>query len=95
MTVNEFLIYWTLAVAAALVLALAFYLSAVAYFLHKAGGGSRSHLAKLADGLGAVRDNVAPLRRRLTTVASALASLREELRQVEDRLSEPPATSGY
>ncbi len=92
MTVNAFLTYWTLIVAAAIVLALAGYLSAVAYYLYRAGGGTRSHLARLAEGLSAVRGNAAPLEQRLSAVAQALAALRNEFQAVDNHLSEAAGT---
>lgn len=88
MSVNAFLTYWTLVVAAAIVLALAAYLVAIAYYLYRAGGGSRSHLARLAEGLSAVRGNAAPLAQHLSAVLQALSALRNELQAVDDHLAE-------
>lgn len=88
MTMTTFLIIWTLILAGAIVLALAGYLLAIAYFLYRAGGSSRSHLAQLAGGLVAVRENAAPLGQHLATVAQALAALRRELQAVDDHLAE-------
>jgi hypothetical protein len=87
-TTTEFLVVWTLVLAAAIVLALAVYLTAVAYYLYRAGGGRRSHLARLAAGLVAVRGNAAPLERHLAAVAQALAALRHELQAVDASLTE-------
>jgi hypothetical protein len=87
-TTTEILVAWTLALAAAIVLALAMYLTAVAYYLYRAGGHRRSHLARLAEGLVAVRGNAAPLERHLAAVAQALGSLRNELQAVDTSLTE-------
>ena len=88
MTLATFLVTWNLVLAGAIVLALAVYLTAIAYFLYRAGGNQRSHLARLAEGLAAVRDNAAPLERQLAAVAQALAALRHELQEVEEPLTE-------
>ena len=88
MTLTTFLAAWTLVLAGAIVVALAVYLTAVAYFLHRAGGGRRSHLARLVGGLAAVRVNAAPLGRQLAAAAQALAQLRHELQEVEESLAE-------
>jgi septal ring factor EnvC (AmiA/AmiB activator) len=88
MTLTTFLVTWTLVLAAAIVVALAVYLTAIAYFLYRAGGSRRSHLARLAEGLMAVRTNAAPLERQLAAAAQALAALRHELQQVEESLTE-------
>jgi hypothetical protein len=88
MTLTTFLVTWTLALAAAVVLALAVYLTAIAYFLYRAGGGRRSHLARLAEGLVAVRNNAAPLEGHLAAAAQALAALRHELQEVEESVTE-------
>jgi hypothetical protein len=85
---TTFLVTWTLVLATAIVLALAGYLTAVAYYLYRAGGHRRSHLARLADGLVAVRDNAAPLGRQLAAAAQALAALRRELQEAEGSLTE-------
>jgi hypothetical protein len=85
---TTFLVIWTLVIAAALVLALAGYLIAIAYFLYRAGGSSRSHLAQLAGGLVAIRGNAAPLEQRLAALAKALAALRNELQAVEEHLAD-------
>src|SRR5262249_41775133 len=73
-TTTEFLVAWTLVLAAAVVLALAVYLTAVAYYLYRAGGHRLSHLARLADGLVAVRGNAAPLERQLAAAAQVLVA---------------------
>jgi hypothetical protein len=88
MTVTIFLVTWTLVLAAAIVLALAVYLTAIAYYLYRAGGNRHSHLARLAGGLAAVRDNAAPLGRQLAAVAGALAALRHELQAADESLTE-------
>ena len=88
MTLMTFLVTWTLVLAGAIVLVLAVYLTAIAYFLYRAGGSRRSHLARLADGLVAVRDNAAPLEELLAAAAQALAALRHELQAVDASLTE-------
>ena len=88
MTLATFLVTWNLVLAGAIVLALAVYLTAIAYFLYRAGGSHRSNLARLAEGLIAVRNNAAPLERQLAAVAQALAALRHELQEVEESLTE-------
>ncbi len=85
---TTFLVVWTLVIAAAVVLVLAIYLIAIAYFLYRAGGGAGSHLARLAGGLAAVRQNAAPLEQRMATIAKALAALRGELQAVDVSLTE-------
>jgi hypothetical protein len=86
--VVTFLVIWTLVVATALVLVLAAYLIAIAYYLYRAGGGPRSHLAQLAGGLVAIRQNAAPLEQKMTAIAKALAALRGELQAVDEYLAE-------
>ena len=88
MTTHEYFVVWTLVIASAIVLALAAYLTAIAYYLFRAGGSRRSNLAQLAAGLAAVRSNAAPLERQLTTVAQALIALRNELQAVDVSLTE-------
>ena len=85
---TTFLVTWTLVLATAIVLALAGYLTAVAYYLYRAGGHRCSYLARLTEGLVAVRDNAAPLGRLLTAAAQALTALRHELQEVEESLTE-------
>lgn len=80
------LVIWTLVLAGAIVLALAGYLSAIAWYLYRAGGGARSHLAKLAGGLEAVAGNAAPLEERINTIAGALSALDQELTVVAANL---------
>ena len=87
-----FLVVWTLLVATALVLALAAYLTAIAYYLYRAGGGPKSHLARLAGGLVAVRQNAAPLEQKMAAVARALAALRGELQAADEYLAEAAQT---
>jgi hypothetical protein len=86
------LVVWTLALAAAIVLVLAAHLIAIASYLYRAGGSGRSHLAKLAVGLAAVRDNAAPLERRMAEVARALVALRGDLQAVDEYLAEAVQT---
>jgi len=83
-----FLVVWTLVVATAIVAVLAAYLIAIAYYLYRAGGGPKSHLAQLAGGLVAVRQNAAPLEQKMAAVARALAALRGELQAVDEYLAE-------
>jgi hypothetical protein len=82
------LVVWTIIVAAAIALALASYLTAIAYYLYRAGGSKASYLAQLAGGLVAVRDNVTPLKDKVATVAEALAALRRALQAVDESLTE-------
>ncbi|MDQ6765442.1 MAG: hypothetical protein M3Z22_04995 [Verrucomicrobiota bacterium] len=82
------LVWWTLILAAVIVLALAAYLIPVAYYLYRTGGSKNSHLAKLVGGLQAVRDNAAPLGDRLTSIAGGLTALRNELQSVDNRLGD-------
>jgi hypothetical protein len=90
--VTTFLVAWTLALASAIVLVVAAYLVAIAWFLYRAGGGSRSHLAKLAAGLAAVRQNAGPLEQRMAELARTLAALRGELQAVDEYLAEAVQT---
>ena len=60
----QILVIWTLALTAAIVLALAGYHVPVAYYLYRTAG----HLTKLVGGLKAVRDNAAPLTGHLTNL---------------------------
>jgi hypothetical protein len=85
---TTFLVAWTLLLAAAIVVALAVYLTAIAYFLYCAGGSRNSHLARLAEGLVTVHTNAAPLERQLTLAAQALAALRRELQDADLSLTE-------
>ena len=94
MTLTTFVVIWTLVLGGAIVLVLAVYLTAIAYFLYRAGGNRRSYLARLAGGLIAVRNNAAPLERQLAAVAQALAALRHELQQVEESLTEAAQAIG-
>ncbi len=82
------LVIWTLALVVAIVLVLAVYLIAIAYYLHRAGGSGSSHLAKLVGGLKAVRDNVAPLDGHLTALGGGLTVLRSELLAVDSSLAD-------
>jgi hypothetical protein len=90
--VVTFLVIWTLAVATALVVVLAAYLIAIAYYLYRAGGGPRSHLAQLAGGLVAIRQNAAPLEEKMAAVARALVALRGELQATDEYLAEASQT---
>jgi hypothetical protein len=90
--VVTFLVVWTLAVATAIVLVLAAYLIAIAYYLYRAGGGPTSRLAQLAGGLVAVRQNAAPLEQKMAAVARALVALRGELQAVDEYLAEAAQT---
>jgi hypothetical protein len=92
--VVTFLVVWTLAVATAVVLVLAAYLIAIAYYLYRAGGGPKNHLAQLAGALVAVRQNAAPLEQKMATIAKALAALRGELQAVDEYLAEAAQTLG-
>ena len=87
-----FLVIWTLSVATALVVVLAAYLIAIAYYLYRAGGGPRSHLAQLAGGLVAVRQNAAPLEQKMAAIGKALVALRGELQAVDEYLAEAAQT---
>ena len=87
-----FLVIWTLSVATALVVVLAAYLIAIAYYLYRAGGSPRSHLAQLAGELVAVRQNAAPLEQKMAAVAKALAALRGELQAIDEYLAEAAQT---
>lgn len=84
----QILVIWTLALTAAIVLALAGYLIPVAYYLYRTGGSKSSHLAKLVGGLQAVRDNAAPLTGHLTNLGGGLTALRGELQAVDSRLGD-------
>jgi hypothetical protein len=85
---KTWLVVWTLVLAGAIVLALAGYLTAIAYFLYRAGGNRRSHLARLAEGLAAVRDNAAPLEQQLAALAQSLVALRRQLQAADQSLTE-------
>lgn len=89
------LIIWTLALAAAIVLVVAGYLIAIAYYLFKTGGSENSHLAKLIGGLKAVRDNAAPLNEHLTNLAGGLTTLRSELQAVDGSLGDAAEILGH
>lgn len=83
---NEIFIIWTLVLATAIVLLLAGYLVAIAWYLYRAGGNQKSLLAQLAGGLTGVAANVKPLDEKIATIAGALAALRDELLTVERNL---------
>lgn len=84
----EILTIWTLVLTAVIVLVVAAYLMAVAYYLFRTGGSKNSHLAKLVGGLKAVRDNAAPLNRHLTKLGEGLTTLRSELQVVDASLGD-------
>lgn len=78
------LVWWTLGLTVAIVLALAGYLVPVAYFLYR----TSVHLTNLVGGLKAVRDNAAPLTGHLTNLGGGLTVLRDELMAVDGRLGD-------
>ncbi|MEO7725589.1 MAG: hypothetical protein ABIU29_13050 [Chthoniobacterales bacterium] len=80
----DILVWWTLGLTVAIVLALAGFLVPVAYFLYRTAG----HLTKLVGGLKAVRDNAAPLTGYLTNLGAGLTALRGELLAVDSRLGD-------
>ena len=84
----DILVTWTLALAAVIVVVLAVYLIAIAYFLFKTGGSKNSHLAKLVGGLKAVRDHAAPLGGHLNALGDGLTALRTELQGVDGSLGD-------
>ena len=84
----QYLVIWTLSLTAVIVLVLAVYLIAIAYYLYRAGGSERSNLAQLVGGLKAVRDNAAPLGGHLTALGGGLTALRGELQAVDSSLSD-------
>lgn len=78
------IVYWlTLAVIAAIVLALAGYLIATALALLQA----RNNVARLADGLEAVAGHTAPLADRVGTIDGALRQIAAEFGAVEANLT--------
>jgi hypothetical protein len=78
------LLWWlSLVVAVLVVLVLAAYLTAIAYFLWKAD----RHLARLVGGLQATRGHVRPLPERLTTINQALGALRSSLQSTDRHLA--------
>lgn len=79
---------WTLALTGVIVLVLAVYLIAIAYYLYRAGGSDGSHLAKLVGGLKAVRDNVAPLDGHIGALGGGLTALRSEMQGVDSSLGD-------
>jgi hypothetical protein len=84
----EILTIWTLALTAVIVLVVAAYLIAIAYYLFRTGGSGNSHLTKLVGGLKSVRDNATPLRGHLTKLNDGLVALRNELHAVDGSLSD-------
>lgn len=89
------LIIWTLVLTAVIVLVVAAYLIAIAYYLFKTGGNKNSHLAKLVGGLKAVRDNAAPLKGHLTNLGEGLTALRSELQAVDGSLGDAVEILGH
>lgn len=89
------LIIWTLALTALIVLVVAGYLIAIAYYLFKTGGSKNSHLAKLIGGLKTVRDNAAPLKAHLSNLAGGLTTLRNELQAVDGSLGDAAEILGH
>jgi len=86
--VFETLTIWTLALTAVIVLVVAAYLIAIAYYLFKTGGSKNSHLGKLVGGLKAVHNNAAPLDRHLMNLGEGLTALRSELQGVDASLGD-------
>ena len=86
MTITEAFTIWTLVLASAIVLVLAGYLIAIAWYLYRAGGSRKSLLAQVAGGLTGVAANVKPLDEKIATIAGALDALRSELLTVEQAL---------
>lgn len=72
----------TLVTAALVVIALAGYLTAVAWALR---GASRS-LSTIADGLEAVRGHTAPVGEKLATINGALSAVSDGLKAVDGHL---------
>lgn len=78
------ILYWlTLAVVAAVVLALAGYLIAIAWALIQA----KRNVAALADGLEAIAGHTAPLEEKVVTIAGTLGALVEGFGKVDDNLA--------
>ena len=80
----QILVFWTLGLTVAIVLALAGFLVPVAYFLYR----TSVHLSDLVGGLKAVRDNAAPLTGYLTSLGGGLTVLRDELMAVDGSLAD-------
>ncbi|MDQ6624224.1 MAG: hypothetical protein M3Y86_12180 [Verrucomicrobiota bacterium] len=80
----QILVWWTLGLTAAIVLALAVYLIPVAWFLYR----TSVHLTKLVGGLKAVRENATPLTGYLTNLGGGLTLLRDELMGVDGSLAD-------
>ena len=87
MTLTTFLVTWTLVLAGAIVLALAVYLTAIAYFLYRAGGSNRSYLAKIRFGLRAIETETGQIRPQATALTEGLRALDAGLRSVERDLA--------
>ena len=84
MDIFNILVWWTLGLTVAIVLALAGYLIPVAYFLYR----TSAHLTQLVGGLKAIRGNAAPLAGHLTNLGGGLTVLRDELLAVDSRLGD-------
>ena len=84
MDIFNILVFWTLGLTVAIVLALAGYLVPVAYFLYR----TSVHLTNLVGGLKAVRANATPLAGHLTSLGGGLTVLRDELLAVDSRLGD-------
>ncbi len=84
MDIFNILVWWTLGLTVAIVLALAGYLIPVAYFLYR----TSVHLTNLVGGLKAVRGNAAPLAGHLTSLGGGLTVLRDELLAVDGSLAD-------
>ncbi len=80
----QILVWWTLGLTVAIVLALAGYLIPVAYFLYR----TSVHLTNLVGGLKAVRGNATPLAGYLTSLGGGLTVLRDELMGVDGSLAD-------
>ena len=77
------LLYWlTLAVVAAIVLALAGYLIAIAWALAKA----RSNVRQIADGLEAIAGHTDPLGEKIGTIAGAIGQIIEGFGTIDANL---------
>ena len=80
---TQLLLVLSLAVTAAIVLALVIYLVGIIIALWGAG----SHLKALAGGLIAIRDNTAPLSEDIPVINGALSALLKGLLAVNDNLA--------
>ena len=80
---TELLVILSLIVGLAIVIVLVFYLCAIIYNLWEAG----THLSNLADGLGSIRDNTAPLEEDIPAINGALVLLLQGLLDVNGNLT--------